>query len=234
MKRVSAGTISTPAKRSQTRKGSSSVTKGNALKSGSRFNRMGALVSLGYLGFPNRCKIVHRYNENVSITLTAATYGFYQFSANGLYDPDITGTGHQPIYFDAMAAIYNHYTVIGSKMTVKVLSSGPTTGANVITYIDDDTTKDGAIPEFSSRNSISLNENSPPQTITSNWSAKATFGGNVYDNDDLQGTVTGNPVEQSYFTIAMDCPYPITQTFYFQVTIDFITVWDELKNQQAN
>ena len=30
---------------------------------------------------------------------------------NSLFDPDQTGTGHQPYYFDQFAALYNRYTV---------------------------------------------------------------------------------------------------------------------------
>ena len=36
---------------------------------------------------------------------------------NSLFDPDFTGTGHQPYYFDQFATIYQRYTVIGSKLT---------------------------------------------------------------------------------------------------------------------
>ena len=38
---------------------------------------------------------------------------------NSLFDPDQTGTGHQPYYFDQFAALYNRYTVLGSKLTAE-------------------------------------------------------------------------------------------------------------------
>mgnify|MGYP000664889043 CR=1 FL=1 len=38
------------------------------------------------------------------------------FSANGLYDPDLTGVGHQALGFDQYMAMYDHYTVVGAKI----------------------------------------------------------------------------------------------------------------------
>lgn len=39
------------------------------------------------------------------------------FSANGLYDPDITGVGNQPRGFDQYMAMYDHCVCIASKIT---------------------------------------------------------------------------------------------------------------------
>lgn len=39
------------------------------------------------------------------------------FSANGMWDPDITAVGHQPVGFDQFMALYDHYTVLGAKIT---------------------------------------------------------------------------------------------------------------------
>lgn len=45
----------------------------------------------------------------------------HSFRCNNIYDPDATGTGHQPRFFDALAEIYGQYTVLGSKMTAKIV-----------------------------------------------------------------------------------------------------------------
>ena len=37
---------------------------------------------------------------------------------NSLFDPNRTGTGHQPYGFDQLSTFYNRYYVTGSKMTV--------------------------------------------------------------------------------------------------------------------
>lgn len=41
------------------------------------------------------------------------------FSLNGLFDPDITGVGHQPRGFDQLVGnLYDHYVVIGAKASI--------------------------------------------------------------------------------------------------------------------
>lgn len=37
--------------------------------------------------------------------------GDYVFSLNNLYDPNVTGTGHQPLGFDQLAALYRYFVV---------------------------------------------------------------------------------------------------------------------------
>lgn len=58
------------------------------------------------------------YAETINITGSAAGVYAYTYAANGLFDPNITGTGHQPMGFDQMMTFYNHYTVISSKIKV--------------------------------------------------------------------------------------------------------------------
>lgn len=48
--------------------------------------------------------------DNTGGTTVAATQ---QFRLNSLYDPDFTNTGHQPYYYDQIAALYAEYCVYG-------------------------------------------------------------------------------------------------------------------------
>ena len=63
---------------------------------------------------------------------------------NSLFDPDQTGTGHQPYYFDQFAALYNRYTVLGSKANCRVQfaaqcdATAQPSGPAVIGVIGDD------------------------------------------------------------------------------------------------
>jgi len=44
--------------------------------------------------------------------------GTQVFSANGLYDPDTTGIGHQPRGYDQIMQMYDHYVVTRAKIEV--------------------------------------------------------------------------------------------------------------------
>lgn len=69
-------------------------------------------------GFPERLKTKLHYCDVVQLAASAGNPGIYQFRMNSLFDPDYTGVGHQPQWFDQLSAVYNFYKVLGSKITV--------------------------------------------------------------------------------------------------------------------
>jgi hypothetical protein len=47
-----------------------------------------------------------KYISNDVLTSTSGSPEYISFTMNGLFDPDISGTGQQPQYFDEMKALY--------------------------------------------------------------------------------------------------------------------------------
>lgn len=47
-----------------------------------------------------------------------------QFNLNSLFDPDRTGTGHQPMGFDQLKTFYNRYRVLSCKWEVNHIPTG--------------------------------------------------------------------------------------------------------------
>lgn len=77
--------------------------------------------------FPRELRTTLRYHQNISLDPTAENLGagganVWVFSGNGCYDPDTTGTGHQPMYFDNLSAVYGRYVVSFSKINVTVIN----------------------------------------------------------------------------------------------------------------
>lgn len=192
------------------------------------------------LGFPKRVQMTHKYNDIIRVnTGVAGQTGSYNFRCNSLFDPNQTATGHQPMYFDQLAAIYDHYTVIGAKINLRIFKAD-TTGAGVYTnavvgcYINDDSslvsTNINTLCEHTQNRTrvVSLDK---PAFFTLKWSAKKTFGGSILGNDNLQGTATTNPTEESYFTLFYNSELQ-TQQVALDVYVDltFITIWDELRD----
>jgi hypothetical protein len=54
------------------------------------------------------------------IGLSSAASGTYQFRANSVFDPDYTGTGGQPSWFDNLKSIYTTYCVTRSSISMAV------------------------------------------------------------------------------------------------------------------
>ena len=101
-------------------------------------------VPRGIFGFPDEFITTIRYVD--VYTLTSASNGIAKqyMRMNSLFDPDQTGTGHQPYYFDQFAALYNRYTVLGSKLTAEfsllpsAIATAQPSGPAVIGVIGDD------------------------------------------------------------------------------------------------
>lgn len=61
-------------------------------------------------GFPEKAKVQLRYCTSVTLDAHASTAA-YVFALTGMYDPEITGTGHQPSNFDVWGAVYRRHCV---------------------------------------------------------------------------------------------------------------------------
>lgn len=106
-------------------------TKG-MLKTGSK--KPGKKLFSHYNGadpFPPSQVVKMKYTETrVLTTGTSGIYGTeYAFRLNSIFDPNFTGTGHQPYGHDQMALLYNKYKVIGVYIDLEFTS--PTSGGVV-------------------------------------------------------------------------------------------------------
>jgi len=61
----------------------------------------------------------------VTLNAGSGVAASYVFAANGLFDPNISAVGHQPMGFDQLMALYNQYTVIGGIIKVTFSNSDP-------------------------------------------------------------------------------------------------------------
>lgn len=187
-------------------------------------------------GFPAQLRMKHRYVQLVTMTSTAGSTSTQNFSCNGMFDPDITGSGSQPLYFDQLAALYNHYTVVGSKISLQAACRSANTHPTVFgVFINDDST----VTNTTWDKLCEQNSSSYSQVMTFNggarcakkWSANKNFGSAIGD-PNLQGTAAANPTEQSVFTVFHACPSAAVSamTTDIIITIEYDAVWQELKD----
>lgn len=99
------------------------------VSSASNYKSKGS-IAWGGSPFPRELTTQLTYAENFTLSSTTGIPATYLFSANGLYDPNVTGTGSQPRFFDTLCgannttAPYNNYRVYAGKITVEVIPTG--------------------------------------------------------------------------------------------------------------
>lgn len=67
--------------------------------------------------FSSRKTVTLRYVEDFTLNPGSNDTSVYVFRANSIFDPNYTGTGHQPMYADFYAAIYQYYKVSMATIT---------------------------------------------------------------------------------------------------------------------
>lgn len=175
------------------------------------------------------------YDQN-NFSTGAVLAGGYVFTANGLYDPNITGTGHQPMGFDQLMLFYEHYTVTSAKITVNFYNADVDDSVVVGILLAPDPT-----PET---NFSKLNENG---MLTKRWINPNAGNGNnkctltascniaklngkktIIDDDIFRGDVGSNPAEQSYFHLfAYNQINTNVVSVSFEVMIEYTAIFTE-------
>ncbi len=157
------------------------------------------------------------YDSGLSISAGGAI-AYYRFSANGMFDPDVTGTGHQPMGFDTMMEYFDQYVVTRSHITVRfVHSTGEVLPVICGLKLADDTASPsnqefvenglGRTGFFAGDASIVQGKYCQCQ-LSLDCDVMAYFGRHEDEkqflNDvNMQGTAAANPTEQVYFLIAI-------------------------------
>lgn len=167
-----------------------------------------------------------RYAQTINVALVAATPSTYTFSANGIYKPNISGSGHQPSNHDYWEGLYGDYNVIGSKCTVKYVRTNviqaetwfsvrPTEAVTVVP------TTTNALLEFGKR-----------PTMAGNWiddnynKARAYYSANKWYKRKVMSSAASwtafgsNPNDQVYYQVNSVCE-TTNQTVTFLVEIEY-------------
>lgn len=180
-----------------------------------------------------------RYCEVVSRSYTTGTTSAYVFSTNGLYDPNISSTGHQPLYFDQLIALYSKYAVLKSRIKVTFVPSTSVVGPVLSgLFVDDDATVNNllntTIAERPGGKQLMFQVSSHPSIVlTTSWDSKA-MANDILDNANLSGGGGSNPPEQSYFILESADLGSSSATMYMFVQIEYDVVWTELKDVTAS
>lgn len=199
--------------------------------------RRNRLPTLG--GYPTSKKVRLRYATTVSLNPSAGQVVKHQFSANSMFDPDVSGTGHQPRYYDQWMSSYNHYNVVSSKITVTPCGPSASFTGNTVQFgltLSPDglfpwtTWTDLAESRFAGAGNRRAKNYEQSKPVTKYFSAKKYFGASaIVGALQYQGAISSAPSEianfQLWATNAEGSDDPPETTF--MVIIDYIAVLTE-------
>lgn len=179
-----------------------------------------------------------RYSEDINLT-AGTSLGNYDFRANSIYDPNLTGTGHQPLGHDQWAYFYDHYVVLGAKIRVTLWQGTSTTTDNVFVSLalqdSANTMTNQSMIREQPRTSWSMlttpSGGKGMRTLSKKFSAKKFFGAkSVITWDKLGASFGYNPTEDALFRIFYQNATSINNvSISANVVIDYIVLLSEPK-----
>lgn len=155
------------------------------------------------LGIPDRLFANLAYDQDSLSLVNASTSASYLFSGNSCFDPDTSGVGHQPLYFDQFSQLYSRYRVHKSEIVFELLNS------TIQSHCTITPTTDGNWPT-NVRNALEANYTASIPISSSIFkvikersiSTKKIWGMQSITQDDLyQALCTASPARQWYWKI---------------------------------
>jgi len=185
--------------------------------------------------FPARTTRTLRYSENFTLTVTSGVMATYVYRANDLFDPNFTGTGHQPMGFDQMMVFYNHFCVTHARMicTFKNYTSNP---CAVGVRIDGSSTAVTVIDRLIEIGGLNMAELEIGGSFGSNKALEASCNiaklqgvspSAITSDPNLRGDAATSPIEVTYFHISGWDPVGNTSTIQCSIVLEQRAVFME-------
>lgn len=190
-------------------------------------------------GFPNTIITKLRYADNLVLTSTLGARALNVYAANGIFDCDITGVGHQPMYRDNYAALYDQYVVIGAKITATFATTSVVTPMLVGVVADDDITSTLTVTTLMEQNNgssvMTCAAGGPPVTISRTFSPLRDIGIAAKDDGTAATAVGANPAELWCFNVwAATGDLASTASVWVKVQIEYTVKFTELQTPVQN
>lgn len=170
-----------------------------------------------------RTKLIY-YDQGFTLNPSAGTPAVQVFAANGVWDVDLTGVGHQPAGFDQWMLLYKKYTVLQSSIKVSVTNSsanilnfGIAVTSQSATVLDDRRYVENGYAKYMQLEPSSYNSH----VITH----KCDIGQfnqekELMDDDTFSGNSTANPTTGTFYHVWARAQDPTTDPTAIQFTAE--------------
>lgn len=192
-------------------------------------------------GFPNSIITKLRYCDVYTLTSTTGATTSRVFRANGCNDPDYTGVGHQPMFWDQWTAIYNYYCVLGSK--IHVTFKGTSSYSTVVCLQGSSTTSlSSTVSTYLEQNNgvhtIVGPSNTMPEELFMTYSPLEQMGQEVKNDGSSMTAVGADPSagEGTYYygLLATTSDAASTSTVDVIVEIEYTVKFSELSKNSGS
>lgn len=176
-------------------------------------------------------KMRYYFNSSFSVGV-ANTANTHVITCNGIHDPDITFTGHQPRGRDQLHPLYDHHVVLGSKMVLRMtakegedviplnfgiaIRDSPSVSASPSDYMETRTVKSNVVSSANGSRTAIMKVN------PAKWLGRSK----PLADPELKGSQTSNPTEQCYFHI-FAYAQEATTVYYYNGYVDYIVAFIE-------
>lgn len=186
------------------------------------------------IGLPITKNVKLTYYDNIGLTSVSGTLSQHNFNLASIWDPDVTGVGHQPYGRDEWALLYKQYYVNSAKITVKFSNSQSNNMCHKVGLIlDKDSTLSGIrntrMEQTKGKNQRTLLSNSNnTQTVSAIYSPRSFFDiQDPSDDHQIKAPFTASPTLPAYACITVQSYDNVTtssQAIYCEVSIDYNVV----------
>lgn len=203
-------------KRGRTMKGTSvALPLGKTFKFKTRYCQLGNVLNVGASGFP----VTHVW------------------SLNGIFDPNITGTGHQPIGFDELMPFYDHYCVIGARVRVTATNHDPNQAQTIALQIKDNDSTSVLLTQAIENGLVNYKTlgragtAAGTKTLTTMINTSKFFGRKVLQGTKYQGTISANPEDGVYLHVIVSPADQSTDlgSVFYTIEIEYVAILTEPK-----
>lgn len=177
-----------------------------------------------------------RYSTSVALVATSGVVVSQVFRANDLFDPDFTGTGHQPMGFDQLMLWYNHFTVMEATITVSFKNTLTVPGTCSL-RVDGDSTALTVIDRILELGGCVFDTLGGFGDTTKKLVLRADIGklqgvnrSALTADVSLQGSSSASPVECTYFHVQYWNSSGVTSSCYADILIEYTAHFCEPRN----
>lgn len=178
-----------------------------------------------------------KYSDQFQLSVGAAGLPVgYVMSLNGLYDPNITGVGHQPRGFDQYMAMFGRYCVIGAKIRAIAINVDDN-NAHIVGFVTRFSSSFGAPSLYdliengqACYGAVNNSDGGPAILDMERWVdvGKHLCTPHPLSERDIQGNASANPAKQLYVHFfASPLNGEDTNIVRFNVEIEYSVILNE-------